>query len=141
MRPILLVMTSKTGNTRTFVNFLERHSERSIVICEDFSQSIKGYEKIGFGAYTWGNGKIPKEMKEYLISQKDDFKGKEIFIFGSGNSIYPRFCAAVDGINKIVSDCGAIVKGTFKFEQRFNENDYSKEEIDHLIKTIKEWSK
>lgn len=141
MRPILLVMTSKTGNTRTFVKFLEKYSEQQIIICEDFSQSIKDYEKISFGAYTWGNGKIPKEMKEYLISQKDDFKGKEIFIFGSGNSIYPKFCAAVDGINKIVSDCGAIVKGTFKFEQRFNENDYSKEEIDHLIKTIKEWSK
>jgi flavodoxin I len=141
MSPILLVITSMTGNTKTFIDFLKTYSERPIVICEDFSRSIKDYEKIGFGAYTWGNGKIPQRMKSYLIKHKDNFRGKEVFIFGSGNSIYPRFCGAVDGINKIVSDCGAIVKGTFKFEQRFNKNDYTQEEINHLINTIKEWSR
>jgi flavodoxin I len=126
----LLVYTSMTGNTRTFVDFIRRNISVDV---SDTSVNITSQGKLIIGTYTWAGGKIPLELKDFLIRNKDQFKDKEVFIFGSGYSIYPKFCGAVDGVSKIVLDCGGIIKGTFKFEQRFLENEYSKEELDDLI--------
>lgn len=130
--PILLVLTSKTGNTKTFLNFLQNHLNKEIQVCEKFDVPVKDYNYIIFGTYTWGNGKIPKRMKDYLIANHKDLKGKEVFIFGSGNSIYPHFCRAVDNVEKICLDSGAIVRGKFKFEQRFNEKEVPQVELEEL---------
>lgn len=140
MVPVLYLL-SNTGNTKTFVDFFKKHCEQEIEVCEDLGSPLLQYDKIALATYTWGNGKIPDKMKQFLINNKENLKGKEIFIIGSGLSIYPKFCGAVDGIKKIVTDCGADVIGTFKFEQRFNEGDFSKEELEKLISRIKLWSK
>lgn len=141
MPPVVFLM-SNTGNTRTFIEFLRKHSEQDIEICEDFSSSLlSSTNQISLGTFTWSNGKIPKKMKNFLIENQREFKNKDVFIFGSGLSIYPKFCAAVDSVEKIVNDCEANVKGKFKFEQRFNEEDFSKDEIDQLINQIKQWSR
>jgi flavodoxin I len=129
----LLVYVSKTGNTRTFADYLS--SKLSLHI-DDFDADITNYDKIILGAYTWGNGKIPKDIKEFVIKNKDNFKGKKVYIFGSGYSIYPRFCGAVDGLAKIVTDCGADVQWKFKFEKRFIENEFQQDELDSLIKKL-----
>lgn len=134
----LLVCYSKTGNTLTMLPFIKQHVE----VDEDFilSSSIKDYDHIFIGTYTWGDGKIPKKLKQYLIENKDYFKGKKVFVFGSGNSVYPKFCGAVDGIVKIVTDCGADLIGTFKFEQLFRHEECTKEEVDNLIRDLKSMS-
>lgn len=136
----LLVIASNTGNTLTFLDFLKKYSEEEIEVCQDFRTSIKDYDHIAIGSYTWSNGKIPKKMKDYLIEHQKELEGKKVFIFGSGNSIYPKFCGAVDGIGKIVTDCGASVKGTFKFEQRFDVDELKVFELVKLISMIRNWS-
>jgi flavodoxin I len=136
----LLVLNSNTGNTRTFLDFIVKHSTQKIEVCEDFSSSVKDFDKIAFGTYTWKNGKIPDKMKNYLIENHRSLQGKEVFVFGSGNSVYQNFCGAVDGVRKICEVSSADIKGTFKFEQRFNENDFSKTEIEKLILAIRDWS-
>lgn len=138
---ILLVLASQTGNTKTFVDFLQRHSEQNITVCSDFDESIKDYNQIAFGSYTWGDGKIPAKMKKYLIDHQEDLKDKEVLIFGSGNTIYPNFCRAVDSISKICKDCGANVIRTVKFEQRWNENERDEKDLRFLISDIKYWSR
>jgi flavodoxin I len=136
---VLVILASETGNTKTFLEFFQSNSQRTLQICEDFSRSPRGFDRLAIGTYTWGNGKIPKRLKDYLIKHRHELADKKIFIFGSGNSVYPRFCAAVDGIEKIVSDCGASVKGTFKFEQRFNEHELNQAELEQLIMNIEHW--
>lgn len=138
---LLVVLASNTGNTRTFLEFLDKHSENNLHICDDFVCDLHRYDRIAFGSYTWRNGKIPEKMKDFLIENHHALQGKEVFIFGSGNSIYPKFCGAVDGIAKICSDSGAIIKSTFKFEQRFDTEEYSGIELDKLIRDISYWSK
>jgi flavodoxin I len=126
----LLIFSSKTGNTKTFADFIQKYIG---VVVGDYNSNITQHQKILIGAYTWGDGKIPKDLKQFLVNNKDNWKGKEVFIFGSGNSIYPKFCGAVDGIEKILEDCGADIIGTFKFEQRFNERDYYMQDIVRLL--------
>lgn len=133
---ILLACYSKTGNTLTFIPFLKQYLWEEVEEDYSLSSSIKDYDRIIIGSYTWFDGKIPSKMKKYLIDNKDFLKNKKVLIFGSGNSIYPKFCKAVDSISKIVTDCGANVVGTFKFEQRFKEEEFSPDEIVNLINSI-----
>jgi flavodoxin I len=127
-----LVFTSKSGNTKTFVDYLKKKVNVNIL---DFDYDVSEGDSVILGAYTWSAGKIPIEMKQFLIRNKDRFEGKKVFIFGSGNSVYPRFCAAVDGIAKIVTDCGAEVVGILKFEQRFIEEE-NKAEVEKFLQKM-----
>jgi flavodoxin I len=130
----LLVYSSRTGNTKTFVDYI---TSRSNIEVGDYNSNINEYETIIIGAYTWGDGKIPADLKEFAIRNQHNWKGKKVFIFGSGVSVYPKFCGAVDGIKKIVEDCGAEVIGIFKFEQRFKEKNYSERFLNRIIEKIK----
>lgn len=134
----LLVYYSRTGNTTTFADFLKNKIKlKSVEIRNNPHLIIGNYEKIILGCPTYNHGKIPTKFKLFLINNRDNFKDKEVIIFGSGLSIYPNFCSAVDGIEKIVSDCGAKVTKTFKFEQRFNEEEYDRDFISHIIDIIR----
>lgn len=125
----LLVVASRTGKTKTFVPTIKKHAVGEIIECYNFDVPPMAFDKIIFGSYTWGNGKIPKKMKEYLIKYHEQLKGKDVFIFGSGLSVYPYFCGACDGINIICTDSGANVHYVFKYELRFNETDLDEKEI------------
>lgn len=135
MMKTIVVYTSMTGNTETFIDFIKENVGDNITITNDLSTDLSEYDKIIIGSYTWG-GRIPGRMKIFLVNNKNNFKGKDIFIFGSGNSIYPKYCRAVDNIEKIISDCGGIVKGTFKFEQRFNKNDFIRAELKYYSQVL-----
>ncbi|WP_353856817.1 flavodoxin domain-containing protein [Bacillus sp. Bos-x628] len=141
MGSLPIILASNTGNTRTFIPFIQEHAKRDLQVIEDFNNPFPSNNNLAIGTYTWGNGKIPKRLKEYLIENYLQLCGKEVFIFGSGNSVYPKFCGAVEGIKKICLDCGADVIIDFKFEQRFNPEKYSWDEIQSLIKIIKYWSR
>jgi flavodoxin I len=130
----LLVYSSRTGNTKTFVDYI---TSRTNVEVGDYNSNINEYETIIIGAYTWRDGKIPTDLKEFVIKNQHSWKGKKVFIFGSGVSVYPKFCGAVDGIKKIVEDCGAEVVGIFKFEQRFKEKNYSERFLNRMIEKMR----
>lgn len=121
---IVIAIASLTGNTKTFVDFIKsNYPEQDFVVCEDFSEDLSSYDRIILGSYSWGgSGKIPAKMKKYIIRNKDNFRNKDVLVFGSGNSVYPHFCGAVDGMKTIVDDCGGNIIGDIKFEQRFNED-------------------
>lgn len=136
----LAVIGTISGNTLTFLDFFKKNSTLNTSVTREFDVSPLSYSHIILGSYTWGNGKIPKKMKEYLIANHHLLEGKKVFIFGSGNSVYPRFCGAVDGMAIICKDSGAEVHGCYKFDQSFNEEDLSPEERENLISMIKQWS-
>ncbi|MDG0860386.1 flavodoxin domain-containing protein [Staphylococcus equorum] len=135
----LVIYTSLTGNTKTFVDYLISKSKNDVDV-GDFSTDISSYNRIAIGTYTWGNGNIPRKMKKFLIENKDNFKDKEIFLFGSGNSVYPKFCGAVNGMKIITTDCGASIIGEFKFEQRFNPEELTNEDHNLLNNIITKWN-
>lgn len=129
----LLIYTSKTGNTKAFADFIIKNIDIEV---GNFDSDITKHNKIVLGAYTWGYGKIPSDMKEFIIKNRDNWEGKEVFIFGSGLTIYPTFCKAVNSMKKIIEDCGGNVVGFFKFEQKFNESDYTERFKKRLISKI-----
>ena len=139
---ILMVGFSKTGNTYMFMDYLKQFNndieEYRFNIREDVDIDISSYDLIIVGTNTWGDGKIPSNCKEFIINNAIKYK-KDWIVFGTGNSIFANFCGAVDGVNKILNDTGNNVLYTFKYEQRFIEEDLDcddKEKINNIIDTI-----
>lgn len=122
----LIVYTSRSGNTESFNDwFMTKYNNiTAFNLLEDDLTKLPGLlsstEDILLGTYTWDNGKIPKEMKKFVIDNREVLMKKTRLLFGSGITIYKHFCGALDNINIILeSDIPMI-----KFELTFlpNEN-------------------
>ena len=139
---ILMVGFSKTGNTYMFMDYLKKFNnnidEYRFNIRDNVDIDVSLYDLIIIGTNTWGDGKIPKNCKEFVINNAIKYK-KDWIVFGTGNSIFAHFCGAVDGIEKILSDTGNNIIYTFKYEQRFIIEDLDlgeKETIKKIVDTI-----
>ena len=139
---ILMVGFSKTGNTYMFMDYLKQFNndieEYRFNIKEDVDIDIFPYDLIIVGTNTWGDGKIPFNCKQFVIDNALKYQ-KDWIVFGTGNSIFAHFCGAVDGISKILKDTDNNILYTFKYEQRFIEEDLDAEDkkiVDNIIDTI-----
>jgi flavodoxin I len=71
---------------------------------------IQDYEGILLGAYTWGDGDLPDEFLDFYDNMDDlDLYGKKAAVFGSCDSSYPAYGAAVDTLNDKLKALGAEV--------------------------------
>jgi len=101
---------------------------------------LRKYKKICIGTFTWGYGKIPRDVKEWIVENKDLLSNKFFYLFGSGNSIYPKFCGALDNIEIILQSLDSEVYNKVKIDQRFNEGDYTESQLLNIKKSIKNFS-
>lgn len=120
---ILAVVESLTGNTMSFIEYVEENfgDKVSIDVVDPYThiteEKLEGYDKVMLGCYTWGMGKMPIEMKEFIIDYRDILLKQDILLFGSGWTVYETYCWAVDGMNIILEEKFPKVK----FELRFDE--------------------
>jgi flavodoxin I len=127
---IAIVYASVSGNTKELAEelyqiMLRKSVNISISRIEEFSVSdLPQYNAIAIGAYTWGNGEIPKEMRQLYqafesVSKKDITTG----VFGTGDSFYPMFCGAVDQFRDMLY-VHTNLAATLKVELRPQEQDF-----------------
>lgn len=139
---ILMVGFSKTGNTYMFMDYLKQFNsnieEYRFNIKQDVDIDISPYDLIIVGTNTWGDGRMPPNCKQFIIDNALKYK-KDWIVFGTGNSIFANFCGAVDGAKKILNDTGNSILQTFKYEQRFIEEDLDLEDrkiVNDIVDTI-----
>lgn len=140
MKKALVLYTSKTGNTESFVDFLEDNYFSEAEIDTVLFRSLKerkldldSYDNIILGCYTWGGGIIPKYFKDYIIENREVLQDKNILLFGSGITIYKHFCGALDNIEIILDKKLPKIKFEITFEPEENQ-----ENIQTLEKYIRE---
>lgn len=139
LKPKVIIVSSLTGNTQTFADYLKSKFPEAWVTTPDRIIELNNFDLVAFGSYTWKDGKIPKDIKEYILSNAHRLYGKRVIVFGSGNSIYPKYCEAVKSISKICKYYGCSVIGEIPFEQRFDLNKLDQEEKEKLEKVLEEW--
>lgn len=135
---VLVVFQTRSGNTRTFVDYILSSFPDSwidVKLVSEEIENIESYDKIIIGTYTWANGKIPAAIKKFVIENREILMGKQVLLFGSGITIYKNFCGALDSI--------AIILGNqnlpkIKFELTFIPEEHE-ENIELLEKFIQEW--
>jgi len=139
LKPKVIIVSSLTGNTQTFADYLKSKFPEAWVTTPDKTIELNNYDLIAFGSYTWKDGKIPADIKKYILDNAHRLYGKQVLVFGSGNTIYPKYCMAVDSISKICRYYGCNVIGEIKFEQRFNLNKLDQNEKEKIENTLEEW--
>lgn len=140
MQKLLVLYTSKTGNTQSFVDWFGKQFSNQFDITyfnlyrDKNLTNIEQYDIITLGSYTWANGKIPVEMKRFVIENRELLQEKVAFLFGSGITIYVHFCAALDSI-QIILDKEIY---SIKFELTFIPDEHD-EEINKLGEILNEY--
>ena len=140
MQKVLVLYTSKTGNTQSFVDWFGKQFSNQFDITyfnlyrDKNLTNIEQYDIITLGSYTWANGKIPVEMKRFVIENRELLQEKVAFLFGSGITIYAHFCAALDSIQIIL---GKEIY-SIKFELTFIPDEHD-EEINKLGEILNEY--
>lgn len=140
MQKLLVLYTSKTGNTQSFVDWFGKQFSNQFDITyfnlyrDKNLTNIEQYDIIALGSYTWANGKIPVEMKRFVIENRELLQEKVAFLFGSGITIYAHFCAALDSV-QIILDKEIY---SIKFELTFIPDEHD-EEINKLGEILNEY--
>ena len=140
MQKLLVLYTSKTGNTQSFVDWFGKQFSNQFDITyfnlyrDKNLTNIEQYDIVILGSYTWANGKIPVEMKRFVIENRELLQEKVAFLFGSGITIYAHFCAALDSIQIIL---GKEIY-SIKFELTFIPDEHD-EEINKLGEILNEY--
>lgn len=134
-----VIYETKTGNTKTFVEYLEEaYPEVNFIVVEAGEDLTKVLEcdKIFIGCYTWRNGKIPIKMKDLIILNRDALLEKSLFLFGSGITIYRNFCGAVDGMNTILESGRQIPNAKFELTFLPDEHSDNRARIDKFLGVV-----
>lgn len=134
---ILAIVESLTGNTMSFVEYIrEVYGDKiSIEVIDSYTvisdEEWADYDKIMIGCYTWDFGRMPIDVKDFIIDNRDMLLKQDVLLFGSGWSVYETYCMAVDGMYIILDEKFPRVK----FELRFDE-DLETEAIETLKKYL-----
>jgi flavodoxin I len=109
---ILYASASATKNTKEIARLIFEEMQASGIETDCFSirefdelEAIKSYDIVVVGTYSWGNGRIPRQMRrlaEYFEENPD--KTLVTGVFGSGDTFYPKFCGAVDEFKALLAD-------------------------------------
>lgn len=124
MKKAIVVYGSTTGNTEELAGYIGR-AVKEAAICEIVIKNVtetdvnelNDYDLILLGSSTWGDGELQEDFIDFYEEMKGlDLKGKKAAAFGTGDSSWERFCAAVDILEDQLNKCGAEVSKGFKVD-------------------------
>lgn len=122
MANALVLFGSLTGNTLEVADWIadtltaEGLTIKSVDCAEvrNVDDLCAPYDLIVFGSPTYGDD--PCEVQEDVEPVLENLEatgigGKNVAVFGLGDSSYPHFCGAVDLIAERVAECGGMLIG------------------------------
>mgnify|MGYP003576581494 FL=1 len=118
MSKIIIIFASMSGNTEEMANTIaEGITEISDVSIEKIdimdgpeASMLEDYDGIILGADTWGDGELPDDFLDFYEDMNHiDLNGKKAAVFGSCDSSYPQYGAAVDILTEKLREQGAVI--------------------------------
>ncbi|WP_440896878.1 flavodoxin [Amphibacillus sp. Q70] len=115
---VALIFASMTGNTEEIAKIVgEKVAELSLNVKtfhiefdDIMALDLKNYDAVLFGTYTWGDADLPFEVEDFYDDLVDeDLTGKVVGLFGSCDSYYPHYGAAIETMAKQFESVGAHV--------------------------------
>ncbi|MGG6312779.1 flavodoxin [Paenibacillus macerans] len=113
---VIIVYASLTGNTEEMAELIAEGvrstgATADLKMVEDCNAvRLLEYDAYLLGAYTWGDGELPDEFTDFVDEMKElDLQGSRGAAFGSGDTTYRLYCAAVDELEQRLRDFGAVV--------------------------------
>ncbi|TVX92030.1 flavodoxin [Paenibacillus agilis] len=113
---IILIYASMTGNTEEMKDAVEEGIRElgADVTVKDVMDAqgsdLEAYDVILLGAYTWGDGELPDEFLDFYDEMNDlNLEGKRAAVFGSCDSSYTQYGAAVDILSNKLRELGCTL--------------------------------
>lgn len=133
MKPILIIYASSTGNTEFITNMLTdyfmqvghtvevKSFDFDMIEIDDLTQ----YSAIVVGTYTWDDGELPYEIEDFYIDLEiAPIKGLPFAVYGSADSCYDTFGAAIDLVAERAQAFGAdVLENRLKIDLLPNKED------------------
>lgn len=127
MSKALIIYGSNTGNTETVAwhvgEALQKTGWQTVIKSAAEVSAVglgNGYDLVLLGCSTWGDEEI--ELQDDFVPllenlDKACLSGKQVAVFGCGDSSYTHFCGAVDAIEEKAGILGArLVTGSLKID-------------------------
>lgn len=106
---------SLTGKTEAALELVKRTEIMSLNKCNPTEFRFGDEKTVVIGTPTYGRGVPPKYFKD-ILPQLRRLEGREIGLFGSGNTIYgDDYCGALDVLEELLARHNVIVF-KYKFE-------------------------
>ncbi|EMT45969.1 MULTISPECIES: flavodoxin [Anoxybacillus] len=116
MPKAIMIFTSMTGNTEEMAEAIaegvrEQGIELNVKeVLDAVAVELEQYDGILLGAYTWGDGELPDDFLDFYDELDDvNLTGKKAAVFGSCDSSYEKYGAAVDILIEKLQERGAEV--------------------------------
>lgn len=116
MSKVLIVFGSTGGNTQSVAERIEKliseggHEVTNKNVTEASKDELTNFDVILFGSSTWNDGELQDDFVPFqmdLESNPPALSGKKFAAFGCGESIYEKFCGAVDLLETSLANWGA----------------------------------
>ncbi|WP_270166060.1 flavodoxin [Paenibacillus sp. SYP-B4298] len=115
MSTVIVVFASMSGNTEEMADAITAGIRAAGIepvvkeVMDANASELEQYDGIVLGAYTWGDGELPDEFLDFYEEMNGiHLEGRKIAVFGSADSSYPMFGAAVDILTEKLQERGAI---------------------------------
>ena len=118
---VKIIYTSSTGNTKDAVDVfdgaLQDHGvDTEIIDSEDGADPDDFFNDADvYVIASWSdgdNGEVPGGIIDFYDDLEDyDLSGKSVAVFGTGDTSYPNYCAAVDLLSQRIKDDKATIVG------------------------------
>lgn len=117
MASVIIIFASMTGNTEEMADAVAEGVREAGIepvvkeVMDAAAEELTGYDGVILGAYTWGDGELPDEFLDFYDDMDAvSLDGKKAAVFGSCDSAYPEFGAAVDTLIDKLQEIGAEVE-------------------------------
>ncbi len=121
LNKFVMIFASMSGNTEEMADHIagairEAGNEIEVIDIMDTPKAsiLEEYDGIILGAYTWGDGDLPDDFLDFYDEMEEiQLAGKKAAVFGSCDSAYPKYGAAVDILEEKLRERGAevVMKG------------------------------
>ncbi|MBD2847860.1 flavodoxin [Paenibacillus sp. IB182496] len=124
MAKVIIVYASLGGNTEEMAEAVAAGVREAGIapelqsVLDVEAPELEGYDAVALGAYTWGDGDLPDEFLDFYDGMDTlNLDGRICTTFGSADSSYPMYGAAVDLLaDKLLERGAAQVLERLKIE-------------------------
>ncbi|OPH59011.1 flavodoxin [Paenibacillus ferrarius] len=116
MSKVIIVFASMTGNTEEMAEAIAEGVKEAGIepvvknVIDTSAAEITGYDGIILGSYTWGDGDLADDFLDFYDEMDDiQLDGKKSAVFGSCDSSYSEYGAAVDTLITKLKELGSEV--------------------------------
>ncbi|KAB7668853.1 flavodoxin [Bacillus sp. B1-b2] len=144
---VLIGFASMSGNTEEIMDIIKNQLEKKgcQIKLEEIEtlnvQDIPNYDLVLIGSYTWGDGDLPYEAEEFYEDLDNvDLKGSICGCFGSGDTVYPAYCQAVNLFSEKLQERGANVFETLLKIEFSPDTREEVEECENYANSLYQWA-